>query len=260
MQMLSRDGVNIHYLDIAGAGRPLVLTHGWCCDHTYFEAQTSHFARLGHRVIVPDLRGHGASDRPVQTYSMACFADDVAWLSTELGLSRPILVGHSMGGIIAFDIARRYPGLASAIVMLDAAIVLPEAARAAIPAFLEKLRGPDYQAALRHFAEAALFIPSDDAARKARIIDSMCRTKQHVMLSAFEGLRDYDPQVDPAGITLPCLYIAANEPSPRSDIARTHRLIPRLLYGQTVGSGHFCQLEVPEQVNAMIDRFLAVCV
>jgi hypothetical protein len=34
--------------------------------------------------------------------------------------------------------------------------------------------------------------------------------------------------------------------------------VPELLYGQTVGSGHFCQLEVPEQVNAMIDRFLAI--
>jgi hypothetical protein len=39
---------------------------------------------------------------------------------------------------------------------------------------------------------------------------------------------------------------------------RVRELIPQMLYGQTVGSGHFCQLEVPEQVNAMIDRYLAV--
>ena len=41
-------------------------------------------------------------------------------------------------------------------------------------------------------------------------------------------------------------------------MTRLHALAPQILYGKTVGSGHFCQLEVPEQVNAMIDRFLAI--
>jgi pimeloyl-ACP methyl ester carboxylesterase len=41
-------------------------------------------------------------------------------------------------------------------------------------------------------------------------------------------------------------------------MAAMHDLLPQLAYGQTVGSGHFCQLEVPEQVNAMLDRFMAV--
>lgn len=258
MQVLTRDGVNLHCLDIAGTGRPVVLIHGWCCDHSYLEAQASHFATLGHRVVVPDLRGHGASDRPVQSYSMESFADDVVWLCAELGLHEPILVGHSMGGIIAFDIAVRYARLASAIVMLDAAIVLPAAARAAIPAFLAALEGTGYQQALRNFANAALFIPSDDETRRNRILDAMCQTAQDVMLSAFEGLRDYDPLVDPTHMTLPCLYIAANEPSARTDLERTSLMMPRLHYGQTVGSGHFCQMEVPDQVNAMIDRFLSI--
>ncbi|MBK5198896.1 MAG: alpha/beta hydrolase, partial [Methyloceanibacter sp.] len=44
----------------------------------------------------------------------------------------------------------------------------------------------------------------------------------------------------------------------RADIARLRELVPQLRFGHVVGSGHFCQLEVPEQVNAMIDRFLAI--
>ena len=52
--------------------------------------------------------------------------------------------------------------------------------------------------------------------------------------------------------------LAADEAKPRSDMARFHEMAPEILYGKTVGSGHFCQLEVPEQVDAMIDRFLAV--
>ena len=258
MDVLHRGGVALHYLHIPAAGRPMVLLHGWCCDHSFFENQTRHFAARGHRVIVPDLCGHGASDAPLRTYSIESFADDIAWLCGELGLQEPILVGHSMGGIIAFDIAVRYPGLASAIIMLDAAIVLPKPAHAAIPAFLTALQGTDYRKALRDFVNAALFIQTDDVARSQSITEAMCRTAQHVMLSAFKGLRDYDPRVDPAGVTLPCLYIAADEPSARTDMERTRQLMPHLQYGQTVGSGHFCQMEVPEQVNAMIDRFLII--
>jgi pimeloyl-ACP methyl ester carboxylesterase len=52
--------------------------------------------------------------------------------------------------------------------------------------------------------------------------------------------------------------VAADEAQPPSDMSRFHEMFPDILYGKTVGSGHFCQLEVPEQINAMIDRFLAL--
>jgi pimeloyl-ACP methyl ester carboxylesterase len=86
----------------------------------------------------------------------------------------------------------------------------------------------------------------------------MSSTPQHVVVSAFEGLRDYDPSEAAGGLAVPGLYIAADELQPRSDMGRFHEMFPQILYGKTVGSGHFCQLEVPEQVNAMIERFLVV--
>ncbi len=52
--------------------------------------------------------------------------------------------------------------------------------------------------------------------------------------------------------------VFADEAQPRSDMSRFHEMFPDILYGKTVGSGHFCQLEVPEQVGAMIDRFLTI--
>jgi pimeloyl-ACP methyl ester carboxylesterase len=173
-------------------------------------------------------------------------------------LEKPVVVGHSMGGIVAFDLAARYPGLPSAIVMLDAAVGLPSAARAAIPSFLEKLRGHDYREALRDYATNSVFIASDDQERKKRVLERMSSAPQHPVVSAFEGLRDYDPTEATGGLAVPAVYIAADEVQPRSDMTRFHELAPQLLYGKTVGSGHFCQLEVPEQVNAMIDRFIAI--
>jgi len=258
MRQLERDGVTLCYEEAGEGEPPLLLAHGWCCDHTYFAPQFEHFAERGHRVLAVDLRGHGESDKPHQRYAMQDFADDLAWVCRRLELAKPVLVGHSMGGIVAFDLAARYPDLPSAVVMQDAAVVLPSAARAAIPSFLKELRGPGYREVLRGYASRSLFIPTDDEGRKERILQSMSSTPQHVVVSAFEGLRDYDPTEAAGGLAAPGVYIAADELQPRSDMARFHEMFSEILYGKTVGSGHFCQLEVPEQVNAMIDRFIAV--
>lgn len=258
MRSLDRDGVALAYRDTGGEGRSVVFVHGWCCDHTYFAPQFEHFARLGYRVVAVDLRGHGRSSAPRQAYAMQAFADDVAWMCESLDLEKPILIGHSMGGIVCFDLVARYPGLAAALVMLDAAIVLPSEARAAIPAFLDGLRDKNYRDVLQAYVGRALFVPTDDAAIKSDILSKMAGTAQHVMLAAFEGLRDYDPEVARKGLRVPALYVAADEPVARSDMARLRELVPQLHYGRTVGSGHFCQIEVPEQVHAMIDRFLRV--
>ena len=253
MRKLRRDGVALFYEGAGGSPPPLVFVHGWCCDHTYFAPQFEHFRRK-HRVVAIDLRGHGQSDKPSQSYTMGSFANDVAWMCDQLGVEKPVVIGHSMGGIVAFDLACRYPTLPSAIVMLDA----PAAVGAGISRLLDALCGPNYQEVQRQYVANSLFIPTDDQQRKERILEHMSSAPQHVMVSATEGFRDYDAAAVAEGCVVPALYIAANESQPRTDRGRFHEQLPRLMDGKTVGSGHFCQLEVPEQVNMMIERFLTV--
>ncbi len=95
--------------------------------------------------------------------------------------------------------------------MLDAAVVLPVGVRAAIPGFLEELRGPGYREALHGYVANSLFIPTDDQERKERVLEGMSSVPQHVMVSAFEGLRDYDPAEATGGLAVPAVYIAADE-------------------------------------------------
>jgi pimeloyl-ACP methyl ester carboxylesterase len=259
MRSLHRDGTALFYEEAQGDELPVLLVHGIACDHTSFAPQFEHFARRGHRVVAVDLRGHGKSDKPHQSYTMELFADDLAWMCEQIGLEKPVVIGHSMGGVVA--LALRYPDLPSAIVMVDAPVVRPAEGRAAMQRFLERLRGADkreFRELMRDFVSNVLFIPTDDQERKELIAQQMSSAPQHVVVSVFEGMRDYDPTEAGGESAVPTLYVEANEPQPRSDMARLHEMFPQVLHGKTVGSGHFCQLEVPEQVNAMIDRFLAI--
>jgi pimeloyl-ACP methyl ester carboxylesterase len=253
----SRDGVRLAYDAVDGARRALVFIHGWCCDRSYLAPQARHFAAAGHRVLSPDLRGHGASDAPEGAYAMDVFADDVAALCAALGIADAVVVGHSMGGIVAFEMARRHPERVAGLVMIDSAVARPAASRAALPAFIDRLRGPDAAALVADYARRVLFIPTDDAARRDRILAAMGRTPAHVMAAALRGMYDFDPASAADLAMPPSLFISSNAP-PLCDLARLATLVPGLMTAQTAGSGHFAPLEVPDQVDAMIGRFLDV--
>jgi len=253
MPDLLRDGVRLHYED-AGSGDAMVLVHGWCCDLRFMAPQASHFAKGG-RVMSLDLRGHGESDKPRQRYSIEGHADDVAWLCGELGLARPVVVGHSMGGAVALALAAARPELARAIVMLDGAI-LPSAELLERADSLARAFGaPDYLQDLRAMVDR-MFMEPDDAERRAWITDAMLEAPRHVVAAEWRALWAFDSISAAAKCVVPAMYVGSQ--SPVADMATLRRLMPGLIAAQTAGAGHFHQLEVPEQVNAMIERFLAI--
>ncbi len=96
--------------DTGGDGPPVLLVHGWMFPSDLNWLQSYRPLRdAGYRVLAMDLRGHGKSDKPHQRYAMQDFADDLAWMCQRLELAKPVVVGHSMGGIVVFDLAARYP-------------------------------------------------------------------------------------------------------------------------------------------------------
>lgn len=254
MPHIVRDGVKLYYED-SGAGDPaLVFVHGWCCDRTYLAPQVEHFSSR-HRCIAVDLQGHGLSDKPDDGYAITGFADDVAHLCATLDLDRPVVVGHSMGGAIALSLAAGHPDASRAIAMLDGAVLYPDATMAALRGAEPVLAGPDYVEPFRRLL-GVMFLPTDDAGRRARIIDAMSATPQHVALGELRAMLAYDAAADAAGCPVPALYVGSH--APVADMARLRALMPHVVPGQTAGAGHFHQLEVPEQVNAMIEHFLAL--
>ena len=118
------------------------------------------------------------------------------------------------------------------------------------------LKAPGYEEAARRFFAEAFFLPTDDSERKAAILAAMLTTPQHVLASAFENIFAWDSAAAAARCRAPTLYVASTHP--RGDVARFAEACPTLVHGQIVGSGRFLQLEVPDQVNAMIRRLLAI--
>ncbi|HEU0115710.1 MAG TPA: alpha/beta hydrolase [Thermomicrobiales bacterium] len=250
-----RDGVALAYAECGRGEPPMLFVHCWTGDHTFFARQIAHFASK-HRIVAVDLRGHGASDKPRQDYTVEGFVDDLVWLCAQLEIQNPVIVGHSMGGNIALELAARHPDLPAAIVMLDLAIVPPAGLIDAVRSLCESLQGPDYCEAQRQFMGDYTFLPTDDPGDKARILDVMSSAPQHVMANALEHhILRWDGAAAATACTVPALYIGAA--APLADVARFRALCPHLVVGQTVGAGHFHNQLVPEQVNAMIERFLA---
>jgi pimeloyl-ACP methyl ester carboxylesterase len=255
VELLTRDGVALAYTEAGTGAPPLLLVHGWCGDHTHLAPQFEYFSRT-HRVVAVDLRGHGVSDKPVQEYTVAGFANDLAWLCDQLRLAKPVVVGHSMGGNVAFELARQLPDLPAVVVALDSAIVRPDWLIPEARQHAARLRGPDYRKVQRRYAEE-FFLPTDDAHLKARLIDGFSSLPLQVTLSAWEQhLLVWDGESAAAACRVPALLISSG--TPLSDLPRFQELTPQLVTGQTVGAGHFITLLVPEQVNAMLERFLAV--
>lgn len=102
---------------VAGSGPALLLIHGVGDDSTTWE---SVHARLAQRftVIAPDLLGHGESDKPRADYSLAAFANGMRDLLAVLGIDRVTVVGHSLGGGIAMQMAYQYPHLIERVVLV----------------------------------------------------------------------------------------------------------------------------------------------
>lgn len=256
MPYLTRDGVKLYYEEagVAAAGQPaLVFVHGWCCNHTHFAPQFEHF-KSTHRVVAVDLRGHGDSDKPVEDYTMPLFADDVAFVCRELGIERAVAIGHSMGGNVVTAMAVRHPDLVQAAVGVDTALFTSEGARQRLTPRIEAMSKPDYLEAALAMVNS-MFLPWDDAERCETIRQGMTSVPQHTMVSAMQG--NLAQTAESLGtIKTPFLLISAGWVP--VDLAAIRQVIPDLRYGQTFGSGHFCMLEVPDQVNAMIEHFLAL--
>lgn len=252
LQSTTHNGETIRYLDTGSGDPALVFVHGWCCNHTYWRDQIPVFA-ANHRVIAVDLPGHGESDKPDRDYTIDNFVDVVATLIKELNLDRPVVVGHSMGGVIVFNLTRKHPDMTRGAVIVDAPLVpLPEPLQPVVTQTVAAFKSPAYKEAAAGFVRMQLFNAASPPDMVEATVAGMGTAPQRVVYSAIESTLSPDASV-PGPISVPAVFLRA-----ANLFATADQLCERYpgLAVQEFDCSHFIQMERPAETNAAIEKFI----
>jgi pimeloyl-ACP methyl ester carboxylesterase len=233
----------------AGTGEPpLVLIHGWICDRQAM-APVAHAFSSRHRCISVDLLGHGESphDGDVSISAQAQAVLDVM-------PDQAILIGHSMGGQIALEAAALAPARVKAIVLLDAAQIIPhEGARSFAQGLRDKLAHGNVSEIVGAFARRQ-FVRATEPETAESIARIMERTDPETARAAWSAIIEWNGAAAMEKLSCPTLLITADKSANiAADVASQSK---QVMTAHVAGSGHMLQFEVMDQIKPMIDRWM----
>jgi pimeloyl-ACP methyl ester carboxylesterase len=263
------NGASIHYVR-DGYGPPLVLIHGFPQDWSEFQAMIPRLAQNS-TVVAPDLRGIGQSKVSHGGYDAATMAEDISQLISRLHLDRPYVVGHDIGGQVAYALARRSPQILRGVMIVDSSLPgvdgwneveaspgMWHARFMQTPNLPEKLLSGRQTDFLEYFFTFGKFSPEE----KSRFVDAYgTDAKLHAALEMYRA-QDANAKFNEAqreGIDLPIL-LAAGENSPFA------KLLPRMAEGLRkngcthvdvaliAGAVHYIVEDQPQAFAALIER------
>ena len=236
--------------DDGGSGEPIVLVHSLAGNTRHWSGQLEHL-RKTRRAVALDLRGHGKSEAPANgEYSMEAQAADVGAVADALGLERFALVGHSMGAGIALAYAGAHPERVTHLLLADPIGDGTQTPEAEVRPFLEALASPAYAETIEEYWSSTA---GSDGAVLERLLRDLRQTPRETVLQGLHAVMAFDPKPALAGFRGPILAVI----TPANDFAYSmHRLGPGLPHRVITGTGHWLQIERPEEFNGILDRFL----
>lgn len=247
--------ISIHYLRTGGAKPPVVLLHGLMGSGACW----THLARAlegEFDVVMPDGRGHGGSSAPHHGYRYDDLASDVVGLIRRLELFRPVLLGHSMGGMTAAVVASRGAGIIRGLILVDPTFLSPERQR--------EVRDSDVADQHRR----ALGLQKSDLVAQARalhphrspdIVELQAEARLNTRMAAFDVLTPPNPAYRDVviAIDVPSLLVIGDSPVVTLEMAAELRgLNPRVRIEQVQDAGHALPFEQPECLGKVVAAFL----
>ncbi len=251
MRPSTTPGLDWH-CEVSGNGTiPLVCVHGWCCEGGQF-TKLGKMLDADFRIYRPDLPGHGQT--PLGTFEpgfaqySAALAD---WISQQ-NLKPPVLLGHSMGGVLCLMAAKRVG--ARAVINLDGSLPAARSTLDGQAALRGWLGEPDFLERLAAALRESHYLPHERDEEMAEIIRRMCSAPESVHRFLPETIDTLRPEQILAEVRMPVLYIGADKP--RFDTAAAQALLPQLTMKQIPDTGHFLHLRAPGQVADLVREFL----
>ncbi len=249
------DGATIAY-EVRGTGDvALVFIHGWACDRAYWRGQLKAFAG-DYRVVALDLGGHGQSSKDRETWSIAGLGGDVEAVADKLGLERMILVGHSMGGPVALEAARRMSGRVIGVVGVDTLHDVTMKPPQEMMDQIQKQYETDFGGTMTTFIRSMFSKDAEPTlvhwvAKRASAVDP---GPALAFFRDFPNL-DLEEMLAAAGVPVRCINAAPTASNPETQV-ETNRRFGDFDATLMEGVGHFLQLEKRDEFNGLLREVL----
>jgi pimeloyl-ACP methyl ester carboxylesterase len=211
------------------------------------------YLKSRHRVLALDLPGHGGSaPAPPEFGFRDCAAAIVAVLDEE-GINRAVVCGHSFGGRLAVEVAAAYPERVAGAALLDPVILFPAPVREQAMRLVPALASDGWMNALEAYF-LRLLSPHDPPDLKTRVLAELGQVPRQMAAQVMRDGMSTDGAESLARVMCPLLVVRRTETPINMQLLA--QLQPEAWVGCVVGTGHWMGLAVPDQVDAMLDRFL----
>ena len=245
----------------AGDGPPLVLIHGiGSRSVSWWPVIDALAARF--RLYALDLRGHGASEKPDLGYLLPDYGADLAGVLDALGLDRPLILGHSLGGLVALNWAVDHPTGAAAIALEDTALRSQPEILQAFDGWLA-LNAMTVEEAAAYFQREHPEWPAEDCRRRAESITSTARgVFEELRADAAENIAAGRDRLGPlAAIRSPVLLVHGDPEAGSmvvpADAARLAATLPNARLARVPGAGHGIHRDNTDAFLAAVVPFLS---
>ncbi|MGQ9490902.1 MAG: alpha/beta fold hydrolase [Anaerolineae bacterium] len=254
------NGIRLRYETWGVGETPLLLLHGLGSSADDWFMQLPAFAPY-FRCIAPDLRGHGLSDKPDGPYSVALFAADAAALLTALGAMPAHVLGLSLGGMVAQQLAIAYPHLVRSLVLINTMPGIWPPSWHIVQVGLRRLAAPWRTRSMAEQAArvaADLFPHQQQAFLRAQVQARLASNDPEAYRKATMAVAGFRPGRALHRLACPVLIIAGEEDRvvPRLYQERLRRALPAAEFVLLPGVGHACNVEAPDAVNGAVLKFL----
>lgn len=246
------------YFREEGSGTPLVFLHGFCDSHNLWMDFVRAFTS-SYRVLTPDLPGFGQSHILPAPFSIDQVGDELSDWMKELGVERPIVIGHSLGGYVALSLLERHREQLSGIVLFHSTPFADSEERKKIR---EKVIEFVELNGVEPFIET--FVPglfADKLSPQVSVTRQRAlATKKQALIGYARAMRDRPDRSETViQETLPVLIIAGALDSliPIEDLRKFVKMAPKCLFLELPEAGHMGIFEAKKQCQAIISEFAA---
>lgn len=237
--------------DGGSGGIPVLFVHSLAGNSGHWSRQLEHL-RENRRAIAIDLRGHGKSE-PARDgdYSIEAMANDIDSAARTLGLARFVLVGHSMGGSVSIEYAGKHPEMVEGLLLADPSGDARKLPVGQVEPFLAALDSDSYAGTVEEYWRAML--AGSNPSVQEKVLEDMRSTKKEVVIGVLRSTLSFNPIAALLRYTGKKLSVITHLNETPIGL---HNLLPDLPHVSVSGTGHWLQLDRPDEFNSIMDDFL----